>query len=157
MKNSTLLLLIIFLTTNCSEKKKAEENEQDIMNNILTTYNEMYTSYGEGTDDFFKYYENNFIRVTSSGDIQKGIEKPKIEWADYLKIYSVYLKSFSTPEIIISKKQAITIGDYEEYFINRETKDSIYNRGVYVASWREQEDGSWKISMDTWHAGLDKE
>lgn len=155
MKNSTLLLLIIFLITSCSEKKKAEENEQDIMNNILTTYNEMYTSYGEGTDDFFKYYENDFVRVTSSGHIQKGIEKPKNEWTDYLKIYSVYLKKFSTPEIIISEKQAITIGDYEEYFINRETKDSIYNRGVYVASWREQEDGSWKISMDTWHAGLD--
>ncbi len=157
MKNSTLLLLIIFLITSCSEKKKAEENEQDIMNSILTTYNEMYTSYGEGTDDFFKYYENDFVRVTSSGDIQRGIEKPRIEWTDYLKIYSVDLKSFSTPEIIISEKQAITIGDYEEYFINRETKDSIYNRGVYVASWRKQEDGSWKISMDTWHAGLDKE
>ncbi|HET8810349.1 MAG TPA: hypothetical protein VFM65_08805 [Flavobacteriaceae bacterium] len=157
MKNSTLLLLIILLITSCSEKEKEVENEQDIMNNILTTYNEMYTSYGEGTDDFFKYYENDFVRVTSSGDIERGIEKSKIEWTEYLKTYSVYLKKFSTPEIILSEKQAITIGDFEEYFINRETKDSIYNRGVYVASWRKQEDGSWKISVDTWHAGLDKE
>ena len=140
-----------------NEKEKEEENEQDIMNNILTTYNEMYTSYGEGDNDFFKYFENDFVRVTSSGDIQRGVEKPKVEWTDYLKIYSVYLKSFSKPEIILSPKQAITIGDYEEYFINRETKDSIYNRGVYIASWNMQEDGSWKISMDTWHAGLDKE
>ena len=157
MKNSTLLLLIILLITSCSEKKNAKENEQDIRNNILTTYNEMYTSYGEGTDDFFKYYENDFVRVTTSGDIERGIEKPKIEWTEYLKTYSVYLKNFSTPEIILSEKQAITIGDYEEYFINRETKDSTYNRGVYVASWRKQEDGSWKISVDTWHAGLNKE
>jgi len=157
MKNSTLLLLIVLLITSCSEKKKGEENEQDIMNNILTTYNEMYTSYGEGDNDFFKYFENDFVRVTSSGDIQRGVEKPKVEWTDYLKIYSVYLKNFSKPEIILSPKQAITIGDYEEYFINRETKDSIYNRGVYIASWRIQEDGSWKISMDTWHAGLNKE
>lgn len=156
MKNSTLLLIIILLITSCSEKEKEVENEQDIMNNILTTYNEMYTSYGEGADDFFEYFENDFVRVTSSGDITKGVEKPKIEWTEYLKTYSVYLKNFSTPEIILSKKQAITIGDYEEYFINRETKDSTYNRGVYVASCREQEDGSWKISMDTWHSGLDK-
>jgi len=153
MKNSTLLLLIFLLIISCSEKEK----EEDIMNNILTTYNEMYTSYGEGNNDFFKYFENDFVRVTSSGDIQRGVEKPKVEWTDYLKIYSVYLKNFSKPEIILSPKQAITIGDYEEYFINRETKDSIYNRGVYIASWRIQEDGSWKISMDTWHAGLDKE
>jgi ketosteroid isomerase-like protein len=157
MKNSSLLLLIILLITSCSEKKNAKENEQDIRNNILTTYNEMYTSYGEGTDDFFKYYENDFVRVTTSGDIERGIEKPKIEWTEYLKTYSVYLKKFSMPEIILSEKQAITIGDYEEYFINRETKDSTYNRGVYVASWRKQEDGSWKISVDTWHAGLNKE
>jgi len=157
MKNSTLLLLIISLITSCSEKKNEKENEQVILNNILTTYNKMYTSYGEGNDDFFKYFENDFVRVSSSGDIQRGIEKQKIEWRNYLKTYSVDLKYFSKPEIIISEKQAITIGDYEEYFINRETKDSIYNRGVYIASWRIQEDGSWKISMDTWHAGLDKE
>lgn len=155
MKNSILLLLIILLITNCSERK--EVNEQDIRRHILTTYNEMYTSYGEGSDDFFKYFEDDFVRVTSSGELQRGIEKQRIGWTDYLKTYSVDLKSFSRPEIIISPKQAITIGDYEEYFINRETKDSIYNRGVYIASWRIQKDGSWKISMDTWHAGLDKE
>jgi len=157
MKNSTLLLLIILLITSCSENKNAIENEQDIISNILTTYNEMYTSYGQGTDEFFKYFENDFIRVTTSGVIERGIENRKVEWTEYLKTYSVYLKNFSTPEIILSEKQAITIGDYEEYFINRETKDSTYNRGVYVASWRKQEDGSWKISVDTWHSGLDKE
>jgi ketosteroid isomerase-like protein len=157
MKNSILLPLVFLLITSCSEKNKEEENEQDIMNNILTTYNEMYISYGEGTDDFFEYFEDDFIRVTSSGDLQRGVEKQKIEWTDYLKTYSVDLKSFSKPEIIISGKQAMTIGDYQEFFINRETSDSIYNRGVYIASWRKQEDGSWKISMDTWHSGLDKE
>ena len=59
MKNSTLLLLIVLLITSCSENKNAIENEQDIISNILTTYNEMYTSYGQGTDEFFKYFEND--------------------------------------------------------------------------------------------------
>ncbi|WP_223033718.1 YybH family protein [Hanstruepera marina] len=154
MKNSPLLVLIIFLITNCAEKK---ESETDIRNNILTTYNNMYISYGEGTDEFFKYFENDFVRVTPSGDLLRGMEKQKNEWNNYLKTHSVGLESFGKPEMIISNNQVVTIGDYNEYFINRETKDSTHNRGVYIATWRKQENGSWKICVDTWHSGLDKE
>mgnify|MGYP001824883965 FL=1 len=153
MKKLTILILGIFLIYSCSEKKL---NESDIKNQVLTTYNEMYNSYGEGTDEFWKYFENDFLRITPSGNFQKGVEEQKTKWNDYLKVKKLHLESFDAPEMIISQKQVITIGGYVEYFIDRTTKDSSYNRGVYVATWRKNDNGDWKICMDTWHSGLDK-
>ncbi|MEL0454758.1 hypothetical protein WJN01_00860 [Flavobacteriaceae bacterium SZ-1-7] len=154
MKKLTALIIGILIVTSCSEKRV---NQEDIMNQVLTTYNEMYYSYGEGTDEFFKYFEDDFLRLTPSGKLQKGVEDRKIEWNNYLKMFSLGLESFDEPEMIISKNQVITIGGYNEYFVNRKTKDTSHNRGIYVATWRKQENGIWKICMDTWHAGLDKQ
>lgn len=153
MKKLIVLTLGIFILPSCTEKKV---NEKDIRRQVLTTYNEMYNSYGEGTDEFFKYFENDFLRVTPSGNYQRGVEEQIANWNDYLKIKKLYLDSFDEPEMIISQNQVITIGGYVEYFIDRTTLDSSYNRGVYVATWRKQENGVWKICMDTWHPGLDE-
>lgn len=155
MKKIVTSVLIIFLITSCNKKNIEEVNEEKIKSEVLSAYNNMYNSYAEGTDEFFKYYENDFLRVTTSGNLERGVEKPKIEWNDYLKSHSVDLKNFSEPEIIISPTQVVTIGNYTEYFINRETKDSTYNKGVYIGIWRQQKDKSWKICMDTWHSGLE--
>ena len=156
MKNSIFLILILFFVSGCSEKEKEKTSEKDIENEVLNAYNSMYNSYAEGTDEFLNYYEPDFVRVESSGDRKKGVEEPKREWNNFLKTHSLYLKDFGEPEMILSDKQVVTIGDFTEYFIDKKTKDSTYNRGVYIAAWRKQNDGSWKISMDTWHAGLDK-
>lgn len=155
MKKIISLVLILLLITSCNEKNVEEKSEGNIMSEVLTAYNKMYNSYADGTDEFFRYYENDFLRVTTSGNLERGVEKPKIEWNEYLKSHSVDLENFGKPEMIISSAQVVTIGDYTEYFINRETEDSTYNKGVYIAVWRQQEDKSWKICMDTWHAGLE--
>ena len=153
MRKLTIFILGLILTYSCSEKKI---NEDEIKSQVLTTYNEMYNSYGEGTDEFFKYFENDFLRVTPSGNYQKGVEQQITSWNDYLKIKKLYLESFDEPDMIISQNQVVTIGGYVEYFIDRTTQDSSYNRGVYVATWRKNDNGDWKICMDTWHSGLDK-
>ncbi|MCA6075012.1 hypothetical protein [Fulvivirga sedimenti] len=153
MKKLTIFISGILIAFSCSEKKVSEN---DIKNQVLTTYNDMYNSYGEGTDEFFRFFENDFLRVTPSGNFQRGVEEQKTNWNDYLKVKKLALESFDEPELIISQDQVITIGGYVEYFIDRATNDSSYNRGVYVATWRKQENGDWKICMDTWHSGLEK-
>ncbi|MCM8568571.1 nuclear transport factor 2 family protein [Gramella jeungdoensis] len=157
MKNATLVFLSLFFIIGCSENKKEQKSETEIKKEVLAAFNSMYDTYAKGTDEYFQYYEEDFIRVVPSGKITSGIEKPKKEWNEYLKGHSLYIESYSEPELVISEDQVITIGDFVEYFIDKETNDSTYNRGVYIAAWEEQEDGSWKISMDTWHAGLDQE
>lgn len=155
MKKIISLVGIILLLTSCNEKIEEVQNDEEIRSEVLAAYNKMYNSYADGTDEFFRYYENDFLRVTTSGNLERGVEKPKMEWNEYLKSHSVDLKNFSEPEMVISSGQVVTIGNYTEYFINRETKDSIYNKGVYIGVWRQQEDKTWKICMDTWHAGLE--
>ena len=153
MRKLIIFIFGIILNFSCAEKKL---NEDEIRNQVLTTYNDMYNSYGEGTDEFFKYFEKDFLRVTPSGNFQKGVEEQMTNWNNYLKIKKLHLESFDEPEMIISQNQVITIGGYVEYFIDRETQDSTYNRGVYVATWRKNDKGDWKICMDTWHPGLAK-
>ena len=153
MKKLTIFTIGILLIYSCSEKKF---NEDEVKNEVLTTYNEMYDTYSEGTDEFFKYFDDDFLRVTPSGDYQKGIEKQITDWNELLKVKKVHVESFSDPEMIISQNQVITIGEYVEYFIDRLTKDSIYNRGIYVATWKKKDNGEWKICMDTYHPGLAK-
>lgn len=157
MKKLSILFLTAIFATACSERIAREESEEDTKNEVLQAYNEMYTSYGEGTDEFFKYFEDDFLRITPSGESQTGVEERKKEWNTFLETYALGLENFGKPEMIVSAKQVVTIGGYNEYFINRETQDSSYNRGVYIATWRKQEDGAWKICMDTWHSGLDRE
>lgn len=154
MKIINLYILGAFLVYSCTDKKATEH---DTKVQVLATYNEMYTSYGEGTDEFFNYFEDDFLRLSPSGKIQRDVEEQKTSWNDYLKVKKLYLESFDEPEMIISQDQVVTIGGYVEYFIDRVTNDSSYNRGIYVATWRKQENGDWKICMDTWHPGLAKE
>lgn len=160
---NVILYIVILWCFNIScqsnqDKAKSPEMfaETEVRNQILTTYNDMYNTYGEGTSEFFKYFENDFVRVTPIGELQRGVERQKTGWNDYLQTHMLALESFDEPEIIISRDQVVTIGGYTEYFIERKTNDSTYNRGVYIATWRKQDNGTWKISMDTWHSGLDK-
>ena len=154
MKHLIVLLLLTCTLFNCSEKRL---NEKEISNQVISTYKEMYTSYGKGTDEFFKYFENDFLRITPTGKMQVGVAERKAEWNEYLKTHSLILESFDEPELIISSNQVITIGEYVEYLIDNQTKDSLYNRGIYIATWKRQDDDNWKICMDTWHPGLKKE
>lgn len=108
-------------------------------------------------EEVINYFEDDFLRLSPSGKIQRDVEEQKTSWNDYLKVKKLYLESFDEPEMIISQDQVVTIGGYVEYFIDRVTNDSTYNRGIYVATWRKQENGDWKICMDTWHPGLAKE
>lgn len=156
MKIVSLLILYIFIFSGCTEEKNEVFSAEDTTNEVLEAYNNMYDSYAKGTDEFFDYYEKDFVRVPTSGEVQTGVEGPQAEWNEYLKTHSLYLEEYGKPEIILGDNQVVTIGDYTEYFIDRNTKDSTYNRGVYIAAWRKQDDGSWKISMDTWQAGLEK-
>lgn len=117
----------------------------------------MYEVYSKGDQEFFKFYEDNFVRLDSKGNLTKGVSNPKQEWSEFMTTHALELLNYSQPEMIVGTDQVVTINDYEELFIQKEAQDTAYNRGVYVAVWSRQEDNSWKISMDTWHAGLEQE
>lgn len=158
MRLAIYLSIILINFTACQEEKPIESEDtpqdsvEEIREEIIQAYNEMYDSYGEGSLDFYDHFADEFIRVGTNGELQRGTESPKKEWSEYLEDYRVNLTQYDTPETIISSNQVVTIGKYEEYFVNRETNDSTFNKGTYIGVWKKQEDGTWKIVMDTWHS-----
>lgn len=155
MKNLCYIFLIILILPSCNDNLSKEDSEEDIRTEVLREYNAMYNTYALGNDEFFKFYVNDFTRLDSKGNLKKGVTNPKEEWNEYLNKYSLKLLSFDEPEMIVGSDQVVTINTYVELFIEKSNMDTTYNKGVYVAVWSKQSDDTWKISMDTWHAGLD--
>ncbi|AVR44636.1 hypothetical protein C7S20_04815 [Christiangramia fulva] len=155
MKKTVFLLLIFLVFTNCAGDENAEKPKDQIEDQVQKAYNKMFKSYAEGTDDFFEYYEDDFVRVESDGSIHTGIDQPKKDWNRFLKTHKVELLNYEEdPKMVIGSDQVVTIGKFKELFIEKKSQDTTRNTGVYISSWRKQPDGKWKISMDTFHAGL---
>lgn len=154
MKNLIWLCLLIIPVLSFS-KMEEEENKVNPEKEVLEVFHKMYDTYAKGNSDFFDYYEKDFVRVDGKGNIRKGVEKHIKEWNDFMEKYNLQVTKVDSPEMVIASDQVITINEYEELFIKKEEPDTIFNKGVYIAAWRKQPDDSWKISMDTWHAGLE--
>lgn len=157
IKNLCLLLLVLVLLISCEEKMKNKEAAEDPQTEVLQEFNDMYEVYAQGDQEFFQFYEEDFVRLDSKGKITTGVSNPRQEWKEFMNTHSLKLLSYAQPEMIVSPDQVVTINDFEELFIQKEAQDTAYNRGVYVAVWSRQPDDTWKISMDTWHAGLEPE
>lgn len=158
MRTLIYLLIVLMNFTACKNEKPTksevtpEVSTEDIRKDIIQAYNQMYDSYGEGRLDFYDHFTDDFLRISTDGKLQRGTVGPKKEWSEYLEDYRVNLTHYDTPEIIVSPEQVVTIGKYEEYFVNRKTNDSTFNKGTYIGVWKKQTDGTWKIVMDTWHS-----
>ena len=157
IKNLSLLPLIFVLLISCEENRENKGSAEDAKAEVLQEYNDMYEVYSQGDQEFFQFYEEDFVRLDSKGNITKGVSNPRQEWKEFMNTHSLKLLSYGQPEMIVSPDQVVTINDFEELFIQKEEQDTAYNRGVYVAVWSRQPDDTWKISMDTWHAGLEQE
>lgn len=155
MKNQIFLILLCIIFFSCNKESTYEKNEEDIEDEVLSTYKDMFEAYAEGTDEFFDYYEDDFVRVTGKGEIKIGVDEPKKQFNEYLKGNSYEVISIDEPKMVTSSGQVVTIGGYEEYFVSNTTNDTTYNKGMYIGVWRKQADDTWKISMETWHAGLE--
>jgi len=147
-----LLFLFITIQIQCQSPKPIEGSDENIREEVLKAFNEMYDTYSEGTDEYFKYFEQDFVRVGTDGNIISGLEQPKTDWNELLSKYKMKLISYGQPKLVIGTGQVVTINSYDEMFINNESSDTIFVEGIYIATWRRQNDANWKISMDTWHA-----
>ncbi len=150
MKNFKILC-ILFLIVGCAtkeEKKSANEIEAE----INEVFNEFYEDYKRfDVEKFTSFYQDDVIRMGKDGEYQVGKKVFKESWYDNIKKYDLVLLDYSQPTILPSNDQTVTFNTYHELFIDKKTRDTTEIRGTWIGIWKKQEDGSWKLSMTTWH------
>lgn len=148
MKN-TLLMALLFITISCNQNNAV--NEEKIKTEVGKAWKGLYNDYENANISFTDYYQEDVIRMGTDGGYEVGKEIFKKGWVDHYKDNEVQLLAYSQPTILPSRDQAVTFNTYDEIFINKQTQDTTFVKGTWVAIWKRQQNGSWKICMSTWH------
>lgn len=148
MKN-TLFLLILLLFFACETKQEA--TEEQTVESVTKAWKELYQHYENSDLHFIDFYQDDVIRMGTDGMYKVGKEVFRKGWEEYYQKNHVEVLDYSQPTVLPSKEQTVTFNTYKEIFISKETLDTTFVEGTWIAVWKKQDDGSWKIRMSTWH------
>jgi len=139
-------LLVLMVILSCFPKS----NEEKIKEGFVEQFNEFYNLYGSNSTEFVDYYAEDVITMDDKGEVTVGREAYRESWAGVLERFEIELLEFTPPEILFSPDQIVSYNDYDEYFISKETGDSIRGRGTWIAVWQ-REGNKWRVKMNTYH------
>lgn len=150
MTNKLILIIALALISfGCENQPKAEQ--ADSKAEVKKAWEELYEYYGAGDMRFTDYYQDDVLRMGTNGEYKTGKKVFKEGWQKYYEENEVKLLDYSEPTILESDDQSVTFNTYKEIFIDKESRDTTYVEGTWIAVWKKQEDKSWKIRMTTWH------
>jgi hypothetical protein len=69
------------------------------------------------------------------------------------KMMKINDAKFTSVDIAAGGKIAYEVGTYE-MTMTMGNAPSINDKGKYIAIWKHQEDGSWKVSAETWNSDM---
>lgn len=148
MKNLFILSLVLIVGCELSTNKNLEAEKAA----VLEAWTGLYEAYSAGNlEEMLTYYEDDVIRMGTSGTIQKGKEKFRKGWQENYRKNEVEILDYSNPTILMASDHVTTYNTYDEIFISKNTNDTTSVTGTWIAIWKKQEDGSWKARMTTWH------
>ena len=145
----TLVFLVLLFISGCDEKKSS--NEKDIKESVKTAWKELYENYESSNLKFIDYYQDDVIRMNTDGECQVGKDIFEESWKEYYEKNYIKVLDYGEPTILHSKEQTVTFNTYKEIFVDKETLDTTLVEGTWIAVWKKQADGNWKIRMTTWH------
>lgn len=104
------------------------------------------------SEKIMSYYDENALEMAPNMPIMKGKAAIKEFQSQMMKSGMKFTSaSFTTTELDADGKLAVEIGKYDLAFAlpqGGEMKD----QGKYVAIWKQQADGSWKVYAETWNS-----
>lgn len=150
IENTMLLILTIAMVLlGCENQPKIEPSDSKV--EVKKAWEALYEHYANGDLRFTDYYQDDVIRMGTTGEYRTGKKVFKEGWQKYYEENEVKLLDYSQPTILESQDQSVTFNTYKEIFIDKETRDTTYVEGTWIAVWKRQDDKSWKIRMSTWH------
>ena len=151
MKN-LLLLSFLFSVFACQTAPESTEARlQTAEESVRTAFMDLYEKYSAADISYTDYYEEQVIRMDGKGQVKLGKKEHVENQKQVYETYEVQMLDYSEPTILPSLDQVVTYNTYEEYFIHKERGDTSHVKGTWIAVWRKQDDGSWKLGMTTWH------
>jgi ketosteroid isomerase-like protein len=97
------------------------------------------------------YYEDDALEMAPNSPVIKGKAAIKEFQESMSKTGMKFLAvSFTTLELEADGKIAYEVGSYD-MTINMPPMGDVNDKGKYVALWRQQPDGAWKVHAETWN------
>lgn len=105
------------------------------------------------SDKVLAYYTEDAMEMAPNMAMFKGktaIKDFQIQMSKMMKINDA---KFTSVDIDAGGKVAYEVGTYE-MTMTMGNGPSINDKGKYIAIWKLQEDGSWKVSAETWNSDM---
>lgn len=109
---------------------------------------------GGAPDKVLAYYADNAMEMPPNMAAVKGKDAVKAFWEQMMKSgMKMTAVDFTTVDLQASGTMAYEIGTYN-MSMSAGKMGEMKDKGKYVALWREQADGTWKLSAETWNTDM---
>lgn len=98
----------------------------------------------------WSFYHEDIVRLPARGGIVTGLDVIREGAARAREQTDAYFDDIGEVTIQRSGGLAVTYSTYHERRISRETGTATRQNGQWLLVWRQQTDGSWKVSTSTW-------
>lgn len=105
------------------------------------------------SDKVMSYYTDDVMEMAPNMPMMKGKAAIKDFQSQMSKMMKINDAKFTSVDIAAGGKVAYEVGTYE-MTMTMGNAPSINDKGKYIAIWKHQEDGSWKIGAETWNSDM---
>ncbi|MEK7669696.1 MAG: DUF4440 domain-containing protein [Bacteroidota bacterium] len=105
------------------------------------------------SDKVLAYYTEDAMEMAPNMAMFKGKAAIKDFQGQMSKMMKINDAKFTSVDIDAGGKVAYEVGTYE-MTMTMGSGPSINDKGKYIAIWKLQEDGSWKVSAETWNSDM---
>jgi len=106
------------------------------------------------SDKLMTYYEADALEMAPNSPVVKGKENILAFQQQMAKAGMKFnAVDFQTLELTADGKSAYEIGSYD-MTMTMSPAGEMKDKGKYIALWRQQADGSWKVHAETWNTDM---
>jgi len=151
---TTHLLVLLVLASLCLWSCAPMQPDMTALRKTVDQYNAASKEaiLSGNSDKVMTYYEDSAMEMAPNTPTVKGKAAIKEFQAQMAKTGMKFTSvSFTTVDLQAGGKIAYEVGTYE-MSATMPQGGEMKDKGKYVALWRQQADGSWKVSGETWNS-----